>query len=181
MYFPIRLFTIFSCRTHTLSLGEYVCLWVFGDWCLMASFNLDVAWASVIAFHAVNAVSGCSACVALGTLDSRNERGERNYSSTSADGTTLSGPSASLYASTAKLCKTSFFSLAWSIRSFRNVRLIGSWYLSHITSALWCYVPDPCNSTSWISQIFLQKYLWIENNHQEQMRLAIKCEQMHIM
>ena len=110
--------------------------------------------------RAVRVVCARSANVALGTLSLRNECSEGNYPKTSAEGTTLSGPSVSLHALTDKFSKSSFFGFESSMRSFRNVRLSSSWYLSPTSSALRYCVPDFCYSKSCILQIST-KYLLI--------------------
>ena len=102
----------------------------------MTRFNLDLAWDSAITLRVARAACARSASVSLGTLGPRNERSEGNSPNTSAEGTTPSDPSVSFYALTAKLSRNSLFSLGRSIQSFRNVRLICSWYLSPIPSAL---------------------------------------------
>ena len=102
----------------------------------MARLNLDFAWDSPITLSAVGAYYVRSDSVVLGTLSPRNERREGNSPNTSAAGTTPSDPSVSLHALTAKLSRNSFFSLGRLIRSFRNVRLTGSWHRSPILSAL---------------------------------------------
>ena len=95
----------------------------------MARFNLDFARAFAIILRAVRAAYFRSASVALRTLGPRNECSERNSPNTSAEGTISSGPRVSWHVPTDKLGRNFFFSLGRSIRGFRNVRLIGSWYL----------------------------------------------------
>ena len=77
----------------------------------MARFNLDFAWVSAITLRAIRAACARSASVALSTLGPRSERSKENSPNTCAEGTTSSGPSASLHALTAKLSTNSFLSL----------------------------------------------------------------------
>ena len=60
--------------------------------------NLDFAWASDITLRSARAAFARSVSADLGTLGPINERRGRNSPNTSAEGTTLSGPSVSLHA-----------------------------------------------------------------------------------
>ena len=149
----IRLLTIFSHHSRSLPPAEYIWFLLVGDWCLNSHFSLDCACASAMTLHAFSAVSARTASVARGFLGLRKDRTEGNSPNRRAEGTISSGLSVSLQGLTARLSKNSFFSLGCSIRRIRKVRLIGSYYLSLTSRALWCCAPDLCHSTSWISQI----------------------------
>ena len=64
----------------------------------MVRFNLDFAWDSAINISASRAAYARSISVALATSGPRNERSNGNSPNTSAEGTTLSGPSVPLHA-----------------------------------------------------------------------------------
>ena len=76
----------------------------------MALFNLDFSWASAISLPAARTGYARSSFVPLGTLGTSNELSEGNAPNMRSERTTHSGPSVSLYALTAKLSRSSFFS-----------------------------------------------------------------------
>ena len=127
------------------------CCTEIGAWLLV--WFLIRACVSAMTLRAERAACAHSASVVRGILCPRKDRSEGNSPNRSAENTTPSGPSVSLQALTARLSRNFFYSLGWSIWSFRLVRLMGSWYLSPMPNALWCCVPDLYHSTSWISVI----------------------------
>ena len=110
--------------------------------------TLTFSWASAITLLAVTAAFVRTAGVALYTLGPKNEHWAGNSPNTSAESRTLSGLTVSLHDLRAKFSIYFFFSLGSQIRSFRNVRLIGSWYLYPFPSALWFCIPGICHFVS---------------------------------